>query len=155
MRIVSRLKEDEQQLQRIRDILEVITEGAISPIGIIKPAEDLSALISQVDETFATLLVHIETIEEDYDSAKSEVVALSVQCAEQEKIIDCVTEGIPFDEALDHATVDLMDALLSSGAANTTFDGDLSFEEDVVFTREDIKPMLRQAIQTWVNLKVR
>lgn len=155
MRIVSRLNESEVQLQRIRNILEAVSDGAVSDTGSIEPGKDLSTLVGQVDEAFCILLTHIDTIEEDYEALQSECLALSVQCAEQEKIIDCVTEGIPYDEALDHATLDLMDALLSSGAANTTFDGDLSFEEDVTFSREDLKPMLRQAIDTWVRMKVR
>ena len=60
---------------------------------------------------------------------------------------------IGFDEALDYATLDLMDAFLGSGAATNTFGGDLSFDSNVTFTKQDLKPLLRQAIITWINTK--
>lgn len=155
MRIVSRLNEEEMQHQRLRDILEAASDSVISSEGDIEPGCTLSELVGQVDETFCNFMETVDNLEQNYESLHSEVLALTVQCSEQEKIIDRVTDGVQFDEALDHATLDLMDALLSSGAANSTFDGDISFDVDVIFTREDLKPILRQAIDTWINVKVR
>lgn len=155
MRIVSRLKDTEIQHDRLRGVLEVATDGDISPHGSTTPGDTLEKLVDQVEDVVLDYMERVETLEESYDCLQSEVLALSAQCGTQERILNTVTEGVHYDEALDYATIDLMDALLGSGAANTTFDGDLSFDESVVFSKEDLKPILRQAIDTWICNKVR
>lgn len=155
MRIVSRLNQDDDQLDRLKNILEAVTDGDVSDYGHTKPGQTLDELVTQVDEAFVTYIEEANSLEEQCDVLQAENIALHVQCAVQEKTIDTVSAGVPFDEALDHATFDLMDALLGSGSANTTYDGGIAFEEGVVFTREDLKPLLRIAIDTWIMMKVR
>jgi len=155
MRIVSRLKEDEMQLERLKEILEAASDGCISEHGETPPGQTLDELITQVDNVCANFMETVDTLEEDYDCLQHEVLALSAQCNNQEKMLNSIIEGARYDEALDFATTDLMDALLGAGVANSTFDGDISFDPRVTLTKDDFKPLLRQAIETWVNMKVR
>jgi hypothetical protein len=155
MRIVSRLNQDETQLERLREILEAASHGAISEYGVELPGETLQELVTQVDETCCNFLVEVDNLEENYVALQHEALSLSVQTAAQEKIIDSLTNGIQFDEALEHATITLMDSFLGSGAADSTFDGGLSFESGVIFTKEDLKPMLRQALDSWITMKIK
>jgi len=155
MRIVSRLNQEDEQLERLKSILEAVTDGDVSDYGETKPGDTLEELVTQVDLAFVDYMEQVDDLEEACDELESENMALAVQCAVQEKTIEDVSSGVPFDEALDHATLDLMDALLGSGSANTTYDGGIAFEEGIVFTREDLKPLLRQAIDTWITMKVR
>ena len=155
MRIVSRLTEEESQFHRLRMILDAASDGEISENGPIEPGKTLPELITQVDNVCINFLEQIESLEESYEVVRQEARALFAQVDAQDTMIQRLVEGVQYDEALDYATVDLMDAILGSGAANTTFNGDLSFEDSVVLNKEDIKPMLRQAIETWINMKVR
>ena len=147
MRIVSRLNEDTAQHDRLKEILEAATDGNITP------GNTLEELVTQVDDTIVSYMEQVDQLEEDYQALRHEVDTLSVQVTLQEKMLESITGGIQFDEALDYATLDLMDALLGSGTADSTFDGDISFEDGVVFTKEDLKPILRQALDTWITLK--
>lgn len=155
MRIVSRIKGDEVQHERIRDMLESVTDGEISLYGPTQPGDTLEDLVGQVEDVFVDQLQLIENLEENYTCLQQEAISLAVQVGMQEKALSVLSEGVHYDEALDFATIDLIDALLGSGAANVTYSGDLSFDENVTFTKEDLKPILRQAIDTWVCNKVR
>lgn len=154
MRIVSRSNQDETQHNRLREILEAASNGVISERGLVVPGETWKELITQVDEVCCNFMIAVDDLEENYVALQREALTLAVQNDAQERILVALSEGIKYDDALDHATTDLMDAFLGSGAAGTTFDGALSFEEGVVFTKEDIKPLLRQAIDTWISMKI-
>ncbi|WP_407306550.1 hypothetical protein [Acinetobacter sp.] len=155
MRIVSRLNEDEAQLARLKDILEAASHGVISENGDTKPGQTLSDLVTQIDELAADYMETVDVLEENYEALQHEVLSLNAQCLHQEKMITKLIEGVRYDDALEYATIDLIDSLLGSGAASTTFSGNLSFDPRVVLVKDDFKPILRQAIETWVNMKVR
>jgi len=147
MRIVSRQNEDQIQRERLRGIIEAASDGFVTP------ANDLPEIVSQVEDTVLHFMGKVESLEHSYGNLQLEAAALATQCALQEGKLEELTH-IGFDEALDYATLDLMDALLGSGAANSTFAGDIAFDPDVTFSKQDLKPLLRQAIITWVNTKV-
>lgn len=155
MRIVSRLNEEETQIERLQSILEAASYGVISEHGSTIPGENLDDLVTQVDETMADFMETVDNLEEGIDNLQSEVMGLSVQCEAQQRLLEDLVNGVSYDEALDEATIVLIDALLGSGGATTTFDGDLSFDENVTYSKQDLKPFLRQAIDTWISLKVR
>lgn len=147
MRIVSRKDEDQIQCDRLRGILEAATDGYVTP------ATSLPQLVSQVEDTMMHFMSRVERLEHSYGNLQMEAATLAAQCSMQEdKLEDLMHIG--FDDALEYATLDLMDAFLGSGAASTTFDGDLSFDPNVTFTKQDLKPVLRQAIITWISTKV-
>lgn len=154
MIILSRKNEDQIQFDRIREILEAATDGVISYGGEVEPGETLSELVTQVDNTVVGYMRDVDGLQYAYGNLQLEAAALATQCAMQEQILDSVME-VGFDESLDDASTDLMDAFLGSGAATSTFDGDISFDPTVTFSKQDIKPLLRQAIITWITSKVR
>jgi hypothetical protein len=83
-----------------------------------------------------------------------DLVALAVRLDVVEDALANMIGNIDYDECLDHATTDLMDAFASSGGADTSADGELVFDARITFSKEDIKPMLREAIVRWVELKM-
>lgn len=155
MRIVSRLNQDETQHHRLREILEAASNGVISENGLVVPGETWKELVTQVDEVCCNFMVEVDSLEENYVSLQREALSLSTQLDLLERTFENLTEGVQFDAELDQASVDLMDAFISSGCAEATDHGELSFDKDVVFTKEDLKPILRQAIDTWLTMKIR
>jgi len=154
MLILSRKNEDQLQLDRLREILEAATDGAISYGGDIEPGDTLPELITQVDNTVVEYMKAFDGLEYAYENLQLEAATLATQCAMQENTLESFMD-VRYDDALDDAVTDLMDVFLGSGAATSTFDGDISFDESVTFTKQDLKPLLRQAIMTWVSTKVR
>jgi hypothetical protein len=152
MEIVSRVSDEEIGLARLRDILDAVSGGSISETGHVPPGEELNELITQVDGMF---VAYMETV----DELEAEVQRLSMKVDRQDEILkeihDTIDQGVPYDDELDHATIDMMEALVATGAFEPTFDGEISISEDVVISKEDIKPIVRQAIESWLRLKVR
>ncbi len=155
MKIVSRLREDELQLNALREIVEAVSYGEIGPNGTMELADDLPGLVVQLDFVCASLLTTLTTMDQIHALLAQKNHELVVKLAEQRRIVARVSDGVDFDEVLDQATMDLMEAFLSSGAATPTFDGELHFEEAVVFSKSDLKPILREAIDSWLRLKLR
>ena len=152
MKIVSRLSEEEAQLQRLRDIIDIATGGSISEGGELEPANDLPNLITQVDITCASLMEALHSALEENAHLTSHITSQEVKL---HAIHDLLSKGVKYDEDLDHATIDFMDAFMATGAAEPTFDGELSISEAVTFNKEDLKPIVRQAIESWLRLKVK
>ena len=159
MKIVSRQREDEEQFQRLRDILESATGGAIAKGSDLEPGLELRSLVTQVDITCASLLEMLEKSDRQNDLLQLEIDKLHTELARQEVQIETFNEalasGVEYDDALDHATTDFMESVLASGAAEPTFDGEISFASEVPLGREDLKPMIRTAIETWLEAKIR
>lgn len=145
MLISSRKNQDDVQRERLRSIIEATD---------VVPSETLPELITQIEDTMLNFMEDIEVLEHDCDSLQREATAVNARNTMLEQKIDNLVR-IGFDEALDDATTDLVDALLNSGIASNTFDGGMSFDPNVSLTKQDIKPLLRQAIITWVSTKVR
>jgi hypothetical protein len=145
MLISSRKNQDDVQRERLRGIIEATD---------VVPGETLPELITQIEDTMLNFMEDIEVLEHDCDSLQREATAVNARNTMLEQKIDNLVR-IGFDEALDDATTDLVDAFLNSGFASSTFDGGMSFDPNVSLTKHDIKPLLRQAIITWVSTKVR
>jgi hypothetical protein len=145
MLISSRKNQDDVQRERLRSIIEATD---------VVPGETLPELITQIEDTMLNFMEDIEVLEHDCDSLQREATAVNARNTMLEQKIDNLVR-IGFDEALDDATTDLVDAILNAGIASTTFDGGMSFDPNVSLTKHDIKPLLRQAIITWVSTKVR
>jgi hypothetical protein len=151
MKILSRLTDNEEQFQRLREIMEAATGGAIAEGGDLEPEDTLTGLVRQVDITCASLLQMIDQLERE--NARLSNIAVSQHVAMTE-LRDAFDQDVQYDEVLDHATMDFMDALLASGVAESTFDGEISFVNNVIMSKQDIKPILREAVSTWVRLKI-
>lgn len=158
-KIISRLNEDEAQLRRLRNILEVATGGAIAPGGDVEPAQGLHDLVTQVDMTCASLLETLDHVDAKYHQLALDNLRLATKIAEQDATLStlhaALEDGISYDEDLDHATIDMMDTLLASGVAEPTFDGEICFQPEIPVSCEDLKPIVRETIESWLRLKVK
>lgn len=158
-KIVSRLNEEEVQIELLQDSLLQYSMGAIVPHGSAKKgvaevADNLNDLISQASGVLAGQCLALDDLGVDLQALRLVNTQQEMQISQLESMLACVVDNIDYDEALDHASSDLMDAFQSSGAAEVNADGSLAFDERVTFNKEDIKPMLRAAIVRWIELRL-
>lgn len=158
-KIVSRLSDEEFHYSRLREMLDIATDGAIGVDGEIEPATSLGDLVSQVDVALASLLAVIDKLAKDVDALHIDKSFLEMHIENQnniwKNIANAVEDGVIYDEDLDHATMDTMEALIASGMAESTDDCEIVFDTPVAITREDFKPIVRQTIDSWLKLKTR
>ena len=159
MKIVSRLSQENDHLEIMQAIIAIATNGEISEGGATSPAASMDEAISQIDTVVADLLTSLDDFAAAERKIVGEMITLGLQLAQQEEIIDFLRNvlsfGIDYDDALDNATLDFMDVLLASGTADPTADGEITFPEKLTLTKEDLKPLVRQAISGWLNSKIR
>lgn len=155
-KIVSQVGPVADRVERLRAIIASFNKSPLAVNLLADPdgSIDVDNLIDEVgivvdtqSMTISTLLGKLLTMESDLVIAKMHIEVL-------EETLATLVEDIDYDEALDHATADLMDCMCSSGAADVGNDGDLIFDERVSFNREDIKPWLRQAIVRWIECRM-
>lgn len=156
-KIVSRVDTDAVRLETLHDILVKFSRGVIGRPGegaTFTVGDTIEECLNQVHDMFLgqTEALTQLALQRDYYLAKLGMVQVSLDVAQD--MLSNLVENIDYDEALDHAAVDLMDCFTSSGAANITADGELAFDERITFSKEDIKPYLRQAITSWVELRM-
>ena len=155
-KIVSRHDTDAARIKLLQDGLTSFSLGAITTdgSGVMKVGDDIDTLITQSVSVLAGLVQTVEHAAVDLSIARLEATQYSLRVDELESVVENLLSDVSYDEALDHATADLMDCFASSGAADVSADGELVFDERISFNKEDIKPMLREAIVRWIALKL-
>lgn len=154
-KIVSGIDEKGQLIKFLQKIVESAAAKLTSQKGVeMKPAETLTELVQQVDELMAAYMLSTHSLAEvNYrlqESINEYVSQVDFMQDELSKFIG----DIGYDDAIDEATGDLMQSLVASGAAETNQDGDLAFDPRVMLSRSDLKPMVRDAIVTWIEKKM-
>lgn len=119
-----------------------------------EPATDLEDLVPEVAGALGRALQGQRTAERRCERLGFENISLRVAVEERDLALSELRDGVPYDEDLDYATLDLMEALAAGGVAEPTFDGELAFESGLVMSREDLKPYLRAAIERWLRLRI-
>lgn len=152
-KIITRTNTDAQVVQQLQKSLLSFSLGGIKANGhgASVVGADLETLALQVDSVLHALCQTLEYTSTDLAFARAEATQLSLRVDELESILESVLGDVSFDQALDHAIVDLMDGISSSGAADITADGELVFDSRVTFSKEDLKPYLQHAITTWIE----
>jgi hypothetical protein len=156
--ITSRSGAVDENVVRLQEILCGVSLGAIGfpndPFATTKVGATMPDLLDQTEGLFVGLVDTLEQMGLD-------IIGMSYRLSNAEAQLDVAQDtlanligGIDYDEALDHAAADLMEGFCASGAADVSADGKLVFDERISFTKEDIKPMLREAIVRWVELKM-
>jgi hypothetical protein len=156
-KIVSRLNENDARCARLQEILEAASVGVVGDAAsgaVVQVADNLDDLIDQTDVLFAGMLETVELFGNRMVQAQNDALVLAVELDAAQDTIANLIGGIDYDEALDHATADLMDCFCASGSADVSADGELVFDERITFTKEDLKPMLREAIVRWIEMKL-
>jgi hypothetical protein len=145
-------KLDEAKLVlRLNEIIQEANDGR--PIAFITVGNEAEALLDVIQLVLRAQARAGEQLFADLAACARDNLVLSMKLSGALDLLNTFLE-VSYDDALDHATADLMDALASSGAAEITDDGDLSFDARVVMTKGDLKPALREAIIRWVDLKI-
>ena len=156
--IVSRTNQHQTHVEQLQEILVNGSMGAITRKGgfggVATVAEDMNGLIQQTSDVIVSFNDTLKTTAIDLAIAKTERSQLLQRVDELESLVEGLVGEVDFDEALDHAARDLMDCFCSSGAADVTADGELAFDERLVLNKEDIKPMLQQAIVRWIEQRL-
>lgn len=154
-KLSSRLNLEDAHLQRLRELIDIATDGVISDTGDAPPAATMDEAIDHCEITFSAMLDAIDGVQRDLDNLSRSHAQLSVMLAQREGLIEALTSSVDFDDALEHATIDFMDSLMASGAAEPSFDGEICFETGVALSASDLKPYIREAISTWLHEKTK
>ena len=154
--IVSRVNQEKSNITALQETVVKNSLGAVTydESGLVKVADTMEELISQTNDVLTSLCSTLKNTAIDLAIVKSEKMQLFQRVDELECLVENLVGEVSFDEALDHASRDLMDCLCSSGAADVTSDGELAFDERLVLRKEDIKPMLQQAIIRWIEVRL-
>lgn len=158
--IVSRKNSEQSNIQSLQQVIIDGSMGAITApgrgaaFGVAVVADDMPELIQQASDVLTSMGQTLKNTAIDLAIARNERNQLLQRVDELESTLENLVGEVDFDEALEHATLDLMDCFCSSGAADVTADGELAFDERLVLNKEDIKPMLQQAIVRWIEQRL-
>jgi hypothetical protein len=156
--ISTRQTEDDTDSKAIAGLTELVEEFSHGKIGnhpraSIQAGTDIETLLENIRLVLEVQQAAGQQLFNDLMSLSHDTMVLSVKHAEAVGILDSLMY-VGYDEALDHATADLMDALIGTGAAEADQDGDLVFDSRVSMGKADLKSPLREAIRRWIELKV-
>jgi len=156
-KIVSRTDTDAGRLAALQ---QLIMDHSLGNIGKAEDnpnfvvADNFEDGLDQVNQLFMGLKAALVAMRTRYDVLDAAFVMTRTRLELVEDLLASVVEDIDYDEPLDHATMDLMDCMASRGSCGFDADGHLVFDERSRFSKEDIKPMLREAIVRWVELRM-
>lgn len=155
-KISTRTNTPDMMIETLKTTLVNDSLGAITSHGggVAKVGDDLETLVHQACSVITGMAQTIEQVAVDLALARSEAVQYSLQVDQLESLVENLMGDVSYDEALDDAAVELMDAFSSSGATEITADGALCFDERVTFTKEDVKPYLQRAIIMWIERRI-
>ena len=140
-------------LLELQELVTEISLGAISQGKLFEPGTTVEECFDQIRDCAKGYQLALLTMRQDVARLiidKNELTAELIELTNRmDKLMD-----VDYDEALDHASMDLMDAFCSSGSADVTPDGELEFDERVTFTKEDLKPILRTALERWLECRL-
>ncbi len=148
--------EDQTTIEELQEILHHATNGVVSTqaSALVQAGNDIPTLLANVKAVIALLNRTAVQLFHDLAHASHDNMVLTVKVAETMDVLESICD-VTYDEALDHATADLMDAFAASGAADVSADGELGFDEHVLFSKSDLKPILREAILRYIDQKIK
>lgn len=155
--IVSRKDTDPGRVKELQDIIIEFGGGSIGEIGSgakLEVADNLDGLINQAHGVMLGMKLAIGVLAAERDMLVLQNGALSLSLDVASEMLDLIVNDIGYDQALDGAATTLMDNFISSGAANASADGEMVFDARIAISKEDIKPMLREAIVDWVEARL-
>lgn len=141
-------------------LIELLDHATLGTVGLGPKAEVPPG--NTVQEILDDLNLAIEGLHEIGEELTTEILGLQqdlarsvIQISQLMSVVDKLTV-VSYDEALDHAATDLIDAICGTvSESDITSNGDLSFDGHVTITKADLKPALREAIRRWVDLRIR
>jgi hypothetical protein len=150
-------QEAQDRIEALQDLLDQASCGAIGDMsaGAVVQAEDtLDGLIDQTAVLLASMAGTIEGLALQASLMTSQLVIMAARLDIAEDALANLIGNIDYDECMDHATTDLMESMTASGKCDVDDYGNLVFSERAVFSKADMKPVLREAIVSWVEKKM-
>lgn len=147
--------DEESTIERLQEILHNATNGVVSvqANALVQAGNDISTLLDNVKAVIALLNKTAVKLFHDLAHASHDNMILTVKLAEAMDVLESLMD-VTYDEALDHATADLMDAFAASGGADVTAHGELGFDGTITYSKSDLKPILREAISRYIDVKI-
>lgn len=115
---------------------------------------DLDALVTFAGSIITVYHQTLKDAEKTLYSLESALHIAQIEAEAASDLVQSFIDEVEYDEALDHATADMMDEFCASGSADVSPDMELVFSERASFSKEDLKPILRAVIQRWVEQKM-
>jgi hypothetical protein len=146
---------DSKAIAGLTELVEEFSHGRIGnhPTAAIRAGTDIETLLDNIRLVLEVQQAAGQSLFNDLMILSHDAMVLTVKYAEAMEVLDSLMD-VSYDEALDHAAADLMDAFIASGAAESDHSGDLVFDTRVAMKKSDFKPVLREAITRWVELKI-
>ena len=147
--------DDASTIERLQEILHNATNGVISvqANALVSAGNDIPTLLENVEGVIGLLNKTATKLFHDLAHASHDNLILTIKLAEATVILESFMD-VSYDEALDHATADLMDAFAASGGADVTANGELGFDGTITYSKSDLKPILREAISRYIDVKL-
>lgn len=146
-------------VEKLQTVLHEASLGGFGKIGdpnapapVAQLASTVDDLVDQVDALFKAMFIMLKDINIELVNTAFRLYQTEVDLDTMNVVYDRLTGSIEYDEALDHATSELMDCL-AAGGGNVTADGKLVFDERMTFDKADLKPILRAALGRWIDMK--
>lgn len=148
--ISSRLDLDTQRIKLFQKVIKDASHGFIGDkagTSAVAVGDDLDELLDQTEKLLKTLNTINAKLFNDNTVLKNQLEVA------QDTLANLV-DNVEYDDALDHAVADLMDCFCANSDADVSADGKLVFNVKASFTKMDIKPMFREALIRWLELKL-
>ena len=147
---------EELTIQKLQEILDDATNGAVGTkaTALIQAGDDIEIVLTNVELVMELLTQTASSLFNDLAQCSHDNVLLTVKLAESLDALEAIMD-VSYDEALDHATADFMDAFAASGGADVTSHGELGFDGTITYSKSDLKPILREAISRYLDLKLK
>lgn len=147
--------DEAEVIREIHHIVEVGTDGVVGkgPRAKFTMQDTLEGTLDDLEKVFSTINATVQILMQNLGIADAMIIALQGRLMDAKEMLEKLGD-VSYDEELDHATMDLMDAFVGSGIADINADGELTFDSRVLVSKGDLKPLLREAISRWVDLKI-
>lgn len=158
--ITTRKTTDAEEVSLRQSLFELIERETDNAVSFDPNKPSMLNLSGTNEEVLSTLDTVLKAYKDVLARAGADNAFLHISNAQLQlevKQMDMLLErftDVPFDHCLDDATLDLMTHIESTGAAEMTSNGELEFDARVTWSRNDIKPILRQAILSWIDRKL-
>ncbi len=151
-KIVSSQGKAAEQILFLKEAIAAVSQY----IGEAEQAEgtDLDSLIFQSGCALVACSERIEDLEAQLSELEEENALLIEELSHADRKLDSILKTFSFDEALDEAVLVLMDGLISGGLASPTSSGEIIFDQRTYASRADLKPILLDALASWIDSKL-
>jgi hypothetical protein len=148
--------DEETTIEKLQEILHNATNGVVSAkaSGLVQAGNDIPTLLGNIKAVISLLNRTAIQLFHDLAYASHDNMILTVKMAEAMNVLEALCD-VTYDEALDHATADLMDAFAATGGADVTANGELGFDASITYSKSDLKPILREAILRYIEQKIK